>query len=181
LIDEINRGNLSKIFGELLLLIEADKRNASWATSLTYSTEKDEPFYIPRNVHIIGTMNTADRGLAMVDYALRRRFAFLPLNAAFESDGFKERLNQINVDPELQVRLSSRLTVLNQHIAEDSSLGDGFCIGHSYFCRTAEGVDPDAEWYSRIVRTEIKPLLEEYWFDSRERAEEEVGQLLDEH
>ena len=84
IIDEINRGNLSKIFGELFMLIEADKRGIE--LQLLYS---DERFSIPGNVYIIGMMNTADRSLAMLDYALRRRFAFYEMKPGFGSDGFR--------------------------------------------------------------------------------------------
>ena len=178
IIDEINRGNLSKVFGELLMLVEADKRSEAWATSLTYSREGEPAFYIPKNLHIIGTMNTADRALAMVDYALRRRFAFVDLGPAFGQVSFARKLSSIGVDGALQDRIVKRLERLNRRIREDPNLGDGFCVGHSYFCQTG-GSEADENWYKRIVRTEIGPLLREYWFDSAERAAEELAQLLD--
>jgi dynein-related subfamily AAA family protein len=176
IIDEINRGNLSKIFGELLLLLEADKRSAAWATALTYSTA-GERFHVPSNLHVIGTMNTADRSLALVDYALRRRFAFMSIEPALEHTRFSERLTELGATPALCSKVLQRLAALNRRVCQDPNLGDGFCIGHSYFCHVAEGGEADVAWYERIVRTEIGPLLREYWFDQRATAEEEIGKL----
>ncbi|MFW6087825.1 MAG: AAA family ATPase, partial [Myxococcota bacterium] len=181
IIDEINRANLSKVFGELLLLIEADKRSKAWATRLTYGREDDDPFYVPPNLHIIGTMNTADRSLAMVDYALRRRFAFLDLEPGFAHHNFARRLAELGADKPLRERIIDRMTRLNQRIASDPNLGRGFEVGHSYFCRTGGGDrEADDPWYERIVRTEVQPLLEEYWFDRPDAAAEAVALLLDE-
>jgi hypothetical protein len=178
IIDEINRGNLSKIFGELLLLIEQDKRSEAWATTLSYSKEGEAPFYIPKNVYIIGTMNTADRSLAMVDYALRRRFAFIDIGPAFGQPSFAQKLATLGTEPALRDRIIKRFCHLNERICQDPNLGAGFSVGHSYFCHTADGI-PDEVWFKRIVRTEIEPLLREYWFDNGERAYEEIAQLLD--
>ncbi|HWO09910.1 MAG TPA: AAA family ATPase, partial [Polyangiaceae bacterium] len=174
-IDEINRGNLSKIFGELLLLIEADKRSKNWSVNLTYSAE---PFHVPSNLYVIGTMNTADRSLALVDYALRRRFAFIPIHPALDHPLFAQLLTDLGATPALQGRIVQRISGLNRRICEDPNLGDGFAIGHSYFCHAPKGSDADLDWYRRIVRTEIAPLLREYWFDDRERAREETARLL---
>ena len=156
IIDEINRGNLSKIFGELFMLIENNKRGDK--LQLLYSHEM---FCVPANVHIIGMMNTADRSLAMLDYALRRRFAFVELRPAFDSEGFRRHAAALDsAQFEAVVR---EVVALNKEIAEDESLGDGFCIGHSYFC-----IDPkeytDAALAS-IVEYELIPMLKEYWFD----------------
>ena len=128
IIDEINRGNLSKIFGELFMLIESDKRGVE--LQLLYA---DEQFSIPSNVYIIGMMNTADRSLAMLDYALRRRFAFFELTPAFSSAGFRAYRTKVN-NPKFD-RLIATVEQLNDVIANDDSLGEGFCIGHSYFLR----------------------------------------------
>jgi hypothetical protein len=177
-IDEINRGNLSKIFGELLMLIEGDKRDERWATTLAYSREGEPRFYVPDNLYVIGTMNTADRSLAMVDYALRRRFAFVDVHPGFGHDGFVQRLDALGVTPSLRGRIVAHLTRLNERIAQDAALGEGFCIGHSYFCHAGSG-PADEGWYGRIVRTEIAPLLREYWFDDQKRASEEVARLLE--
>jgi MoxR-like ATPase len=178
IIDEINRGNLSKIFGELLLLLEADKRSLAWATALTYSREGEEPFYIPPNLHLIGAMNTADRSLAMVDYALRRRFAFIRVRPGFDQPSFAQHLAGLGVEPEVRKRIVDRLVRLNETIRGDASLGDGYSLGHSYFCSGATG-QVDGAWYGRIIRTEIAPLLREYWFDSADRADEAIARLLD--
>lgn len=155
IIDEINRGNLSKIFGELFMLIESDKRGVE--LQLLYA---DEQFSIPSNVHIIGMMNTADRSLAMLDYALRRRFAFFEISPAFGSSGFRAYRTKVN-NPKFD-RLIATVEQLNDVIANDDSLGEGFCIGHSYFCTKATIND---EWMKSIVEYELIPLLKEYWFD----------------
>ena len=157
IIDEINRGNLSKIFGELFMLIENDKRGIE--LQLLYSNEK---FAVPENVHIIGMMNTADRSLAMLDYALRRRFAFFELKPGFASEGF--RSYRASLDDARFDQLISCVERLNHAIAEDESLGEGFCIGHSYFCNLTPGTIDDRA-LSGIVEYELIPLLKEYWFD----------------
>jgi 5-methylcytosine-specific restriction protein B len=155
IIDEINRGNLSKIFGELFMLIEKDKRNSK--LQLLY---ENELFSIPGNVYIIGMMNTADRSLAMIDYALRRRFAFYDLRPAFNSEGFRTYRTALN--NEKFNRLIDCVIQLNTAIANDDSLGDGFCIGHSYFCDIENIKD---KTLSNIVEYEVIPLIKEYWFD----------------
>lgn len=155
IIDEINRGNLSKIFGELFMLIENDKRGNS--LQLLYS---DEKFNVPSNVYIIGMMNTADRSLAMLDYALRRRFAFYTMNPGFDSDGFRNYKTKLASDK--MDKLIACVESLNGVIAADDSLGEGFCIGHSYFCNIEEVTDAVL---SNIVEYELVPLLKEYWFD----------------
>lgn len=155
IIDEINRGNLSKIFGELMMLIEKDKRGEK--IKLLYSNEW---FAVPDNIRIIGMMNTADRSLALMDYALRRRFAFFNVAPAFASDGFKNYLATKN-NTKLN-RLIEIIESLNTSISADESLGDGFRIGHSYFCTDKEVTD---KWLKSIVEFEVIPLLKEYWFD----------------
>jgi 5-methylcytosine-specific restriction protein B len=169
IIDEINRGNLSKIFGELLMLIETDKRGEKNSLRLLY---KDEQFFVPANVHIIGMMNTADRSLAMIDYALRRRFAFFEMEPAFLSDGFKSR--QAAIQNAKFDALVSIVELLNKAITDDASLGAGFRVGHSYFCMS-ELVD-DA-WLSSVVEYELIPLLLEYWFDEPSKVESWSAQL----
>ena len=169
IIDEINRGNLSKIFGELFMLIESDKRGSE--LQLLYSREL---FYVPRNVHIIGMMNTADRSLAMLDYALRRRFAFVELSPAFDSEGFRAyRVGLVN--PRFK-KLVGVVKSLNRAIAEDESLGEGFCIGHSYFCNMKPENCTNAALAS-IVEYELIPMLKEYWFDEPDKVEEWVRKL----
>lgn len=165
-IDEINRGNLSKIFGELFMLLESDKRGV--ALQLLYA---DEKFSIPENLYIIGMMNTADRSLAMLDYALRRRFAFFNLKPAFESDGFKSYQQSLNNDK--FNKLIECIKQLNLAIKSDETLGEGFCIGHSYFCDLDKS--ETYEWedtLSRIVQFELIPLLNEYWFDDIDMVNE---------
>lgn len=165
IIDEINRGNLSKIFGELLMLIENDYRDKP--IELSY---RDEMFAVPSNVYIIGMMNTADRSLAMIDYALRRRFSFYEMKPGFEAPSFVKYLQEIN-DPKL-MDLVSAIKKLNEVINHDDSLGSGFCIGHSYLCEL--GSDYDLE---SIVEYDIIPMLREYWFDNDERFNQEAEKL----
>lgn len=177
IIDEVNRGNLSRILGELMMLIEADKRGPAWAVNLTYGGDGDS-FHVPENVYIIGTMNTADRSLAMVDYALRRRFSFLTLEPAYSSEGFREHLEGLGVPDTLIAKINGRIDRLNERIAKDTKgLGPGFRIGHSYFC-PREGDEPTEDWYRRVVKYEIVPLLEEYWFDDDGKVSQARDELL---
>lgn len=171
IIDEINRGNLSKIFGELFMLIESDKRGPKNKLQLLYSREL---FHVPRNVYIIGMMNTADRSLAMLDYALRRRFAFVELRPAFDSDGFREYCSGLG-NPRFEA-LVREVESLNRAIAEDESLGEGFCIGHSYFCNMKPEDCTDAALAS-IVDYELIPMLKEYWFDEPGKVREWADRL----
>ena len=178
IIDEVNRGNLSKIFGELMMLIEADKRSAEYAVPLTYSPDGD-PFHVPDNLFLIGMMNTADRSLAMVDYALRRRFAFVRLTPAFGTDQFSDFLLKAGVEEDLVNRIVDRLSDLNRRIREDrKNLGPGFEIGHSFFCPRDEDEQLDESWYKTVVRREIEPLLREYWFDRPEYVDARKRELL---
>lgn len=170
LIDEINRGNLSKIFGELLVLLEADKRGPEHAVRLLY---RDEAFYVPKNLFVIGLMNTADRSLALMDYALRRRFAFIDMAPAFDSAQF--RAYQASLGSARFDAVIDAVRALNAKIAEDENLGEGFSIGHSYFC----GIEPgkaDAE-LPGILKYEILPLLAEYWFDEKDTCREQADKL----
>ena len=155
IIDEINRGNMSKIFGELLMLIEKDYRGTK--ATLAYNGLS---FSVPENLYIIGMMNTADRSLAMIDYALRRRFSFFEVEPGFDSEGFIHYQNGLN--NETLNELISKVKDLNHEIALDKSLGKGFCIGHSYFCGRDICTD---EWMHSIVDYDILPMLSEYWFD----------------
>lgn len=155
IIDEINRGNMSKIFGELLMLIERDYRGTK--ATLAYNGLS---FTVPKNLYIIGMMNTADRSLAMIDYALRRRFSFFDIEPGFDSEGFMKYQEELN--NETFSLLVSKVKELNKEISLDKSLGKGFCIGHSYFCDQTECSD---EWLHAIVDYDILPMLSEYWFD----------------
>jgi|694.fasta_scaffold89951_2 5-methylcytosine-specific restriction protein B len=165
IIDEINRGNLSKIFGELFMLIEHDKRGGDFAVPLTYAKELNDTFSVPANLFLIGTMNTADRSLSMVDYALRRRFAFESLEPEFDSTAFAELLFASGASTEIVSSVRSRMAKLNTMIRKDTgSLGTGYQIGHSFFVPTP-GQAADASWLQEIIDCEIIPLLEEYWCD----------------
>lgn len=179
IIDEINRGNLSLIFGELLMLIESDKRGPEFAIPLVYRNQDEPRFFIPSNVYLIGLMNVADRSLAMVDYALRRRFAFITLLPQYESHLFQEWLLDRLLPKEIVDLITSRMSALNRAIKEDSLLGENYQIGHSYFCPKGDNfAELDRDWYTDIVETEIAPLLKEYWFDNAKKADESIKNLL---
>ena len=173
-IDEINRGNLSKIFGELMMLIEADKRGEKNKIKLTYSAD-DDYFYVPDNIHIIGTMNTADRSLTIVDYALRRRFAFIKMIPKFNNQ-FEEFVSSSGLSEGMIKKIASKMNYLNQIIREDESLGDGFEIGHSYFCTFSSG--NEKRWYNNVMEFEIIPLIKEYWFDDSDKVSQYSEELL---
>lgn len=169
IIDEINRGNMSKIFGELLMLIEKDYREKS--ITLAYD---GLPFRVPKNLYIIGMMNTADRSLAMIDYALRRRFSFFDIEAGFESNGFKAY--QAGLNNKKLNKLVDEIKSLNNAIIEDKSLGKGFCIGHSYLCGEKTCKE---NWPQDVVVYDILPMLAEYWFDEQEKYDKWVKRLMD--
>ena len=169
IIDEINRGNMSKIFGELLMLIEKDYRNKP--LTLAYN---EEPFFVPDNLYIIGMMNTADRSLALIDYALRRRFAFYDMMPGFDSIGFKNYQNKLNNG--LFNSLIEEIKNLNKAILNDKSLGKGFLIGHSYFANIRPD-DLNVNLLQNIVNYDILKTLEEYWFDDEATFEKWKNRL----
>lgn len=168
IIDEINRGNLSKILGELMMLIEPDKRGIDYQIPLTYS--ESEEFYVPENVYLIGMMNTADRSLAMMDYALRRRFSFVTLEPAFETASFTSHLSKSGLAEPLIQRICRVVGDLNNEIQNDSNLGRGFLVGHSYFCNSPG--DNVFEWLEDVVECDLGPLIDEYWYDDEAKAAE---------
>lgn len=178
-IEEVNRGNPAQVFGELLTLIEADKRNPDNGMRLAYP-RGNESFFVPSNLHIIGTMNVADRSLAIVDMALRRRFAFIETKPSF-GDDWTQYVSGLGYELELLESYGERMRTLNETITNDSALGRQYCIGHSFFTPSKEraetGLDTQ-QWWRRIVETDIRPLLEEYWFDRSEVAEQSIKQLL---
>ena len=179
-IEEINRGNPAQIFGEMLTLLEADKRNPEEALALSYPRTADERVHIPPNIYLIGTMNVADRSLALVDLALRRRFAFVDLEPRF-GDLWRDWVRQqCGIETDFLMKIENSLTALNQSIAGDKSLGSQFRIGHSVVTpapNTPIG-DPVA-WFTQVVETEIGPLLNEYWFDDMDMAKTQKQRLLD--
>ena len=177
IIDEVNRGNLSKIFGELLYLVEADKRGPQHQINLAYSKSPDDKFYVPDNIFIIGTMNTADRSLALVDYALRRRFSFFSVAPSFSSKKFQEHMREIGTPEKIVSHLVERMNSLNQLISGNiHELGPGYQIGHSYFQNSKKPVD-FSEWFNEVIHFEIGPLLYEYWFNETEKVEKEIEKL----
>ena len=173
-IDEINRAHLSKVLGELMYLLEADKRSAAHAVQLAYDLQ-EQAFFVPPNLHLIGTMNTADRSLSMMDYALRRRFAFVPLKPSF-GEKFNQQLESQGISKAFAQKISHTFTDLNEQIAKDRNLGEGYLIGHSYFI-SEQRIDDVENWFETILEYEIAPLLREYWFDDPGRVEEEIGKL----
>lgn len=169
IIDEINRGNLSKIFGELMMLIEADKRSKKYAIKLTYSEEDDDRFYVPSNVYVIGCMNTADRSLAIVDYALRRRFAFCLIQPEF-NESFQEFLS-VRIGKENVENIVKRVKQVNGMIQVTPSLGKGLEIGHSYFCQT-EKIKDFKTWWTDLCEYELFPYIQEICFDNEDLCSE---------
>ena len=181
-IEEINRGNPAQIFGELLTLLEAGKRTPGEAIELCYPDPdgKRRPVHVPENLHVIGTMNIADRSLALVDLAFRRRFAFVTLEPKLGA-AWREWVVRVGgVDPERIEDIERRINELNERIAGDPSLGRQFRIGHSYVTPTHRVEDgATLDWFRQVAETEIGPLLEEYWFDSPGKANEAVEKLLE--
>ncbi len=180
LIDEINRGNLSRVFGELLMLIEADKRKPEFAVKLQHRPEDDEGFFVPENVYIIGTMNLADRSLTGMNVAMRRRFGFVDLKPQFNEGVFTDWLsNETEMPPDMQAKINTKMKALNDVIADDASLGFNYAVGHSFFCPPEGGPAGGwEEWYETVVDYEIRPLLREYWFDAPDKANEQADTLL---
>lgn len=179
-IEEINRGNPARIFGEMLTLLEADKRTPNEALELSYRRDEEERVFVPDNLYIIGTMNIADRSLAIVDFALRRRFAFVELEPRFGTV-WRDWVNRkCGIDYEFLGEIEKRILTLNEEIAADSSLGQQFRIGHSYVTPPFNTPINDArEWFKQIVETEIGPLLDEYWFDVRDKANNARRRLIE--
>ena len=179
IVDEINRGNLSRIFGELMMLIEADKRDSSWSMPLTYANSLEAQFFVPDNIYIMGLMNTADRSLAMVDYALRRRFSFWNLKSQIGSPGLRQVLKEEGLSAQLISKLIATIEAINKAISSDTAnLGPGYQIGHSYFCQgIPEEIEP-VSWLRGVVETELIPLLEEYWIDDPGLSQKWSEELL---
>ena len=178
-IEEINRGNPAQIFGEMLTLLEADKRTPDEALALSYPRHSDERVHIPDNLYVVGTMNVADRSLALVDLALRRRFAFVDLEPVFGDLWRRWVSEQCGLDTEFLVGIEQRLTALNQTISDDDLLGPQFRVGHSVVTPSSETpITNPVQWFTQVVETEIGPLLDEYWFDAIDRARSAKEDLL---
>jgi 5-methylcytosine-specific restriction protein B len=181
-IEEINRGNPAQIFGELLTLLQAGKRTPRDAMQLCYPDPDGihRPVYVPENLFVIGTMNIADRSLALVDMAFRRRFAFITLEPALGEPWRDYVVNQRAMEPSAAAAIEQRLSQLNAAIAADSRLGKAFQIGHSYVTphQSLEGRS-SRDWFAEVVASELKPLLQEYWFDAPEQAAREAERLLE--
>ena len=176
IIEEINRGNPAQAFGEMLTLIEGSKRNPEDALALSYPRFDGEQYYLPDNLYLLGTMNIADRSLALVDLALRRRFSFETLEPAFTDAWAADLATKLPNDPGLVTTIRSRIHDLNTTIEQDSMLGPNFLIGHSFLTPLQSQSDGKA-WYFGVIDTQIGPQLQEYWFDAREKAEAAVAAL----
>ena len=176
-IEEINRGNPAQIFGELITLLEVDKRSEYEALELSYAAS-DGPrrVHVPDNLYVVGTMNIADRSLALVDLALRRRFAFITLKPRIDDAWHQWVTERLGVDAEAASDIQRRMAALNEAIGK--SLGEQFCVGHSYVTPVEPPEDVNG-WFRDVVETELAPLLEEYWFDDAGRAKQERDRLLD--
>ena len=168
IIDEINRGNISKIFGELITLIEEDKRlgeKNEIRVTLPYS---QETFGVPANLYIVGTMNSADRGIALIDIALRRRFTFEPFMPEYEETG----LNAVSIDG---LNLGDFLKRINMPIA--ILLDQDHQLGHSYFMKVINARDKTQKLYD-VWYQEIIPLLQEYFYNDYEKLEQVLGKYV---
>jgi 5-methylcytosine-specific restriction protein B len=177
-IGEIRR----KIFGELLTLLEADKRSPDEAVELAYHLPGSLPqrLYLPGNLYLIGTMNIADRSLALVDLALRRRFAFITLYPALNEMWRNWCIERGRLSAEIIRLITQRISELNAEIAVDRSLGTQFQIGHSFFTPPSTGITGhERAWLRSIIETEIAPLLDEYWYDAPDKARTARAKLLD--
>jgi len=160
-----------QVFGELFMLLEADKRGPKHAVTPLYRRHDDETFSVPENVLLISTMNIADRSLALVDFALRRRFAFITLEPRFGDVAFRKWLTDRKLPESVLHLIIQRLSALNERIGADAQLGPAFRVGHSFFCPRGDDFSGlGADWYREIVHTEIGPLLDEYWYDAPEKA-----------
>ncbi|WP_082087002.1 McrB family protein [Teredinibacter purpureus] len=178
-IEEINRGNPAQIFGEMLTLLEADKRTPTEALELSYRRNESERVFVPDNLYVIGTMNVADRSLALVDLALRRRFAFIDLKPIFGEPWRQWVHAKAGISMTLLEEIETRLLALNNDIEKDRNLGAQFKVGHSYVTPAFSNTIKDAEkWYKSVVQTEIGPLLDEYWFDDLERSRKAQDALV---
>jgi 5-methylcytosine-specific restriction protein B len=181
-IEEINRGNPAQIFGELLTLLEAGKRTPREAMQLCYPDPDGvhRPVHVPENLFVIGTMNIADRSLALVDMAFRRRFAFIDLEPSLGDPWRQWVVNRRQMEPTVATAIEQRLEQLNSTITADTRLGKAFRIGHSYVTpsQSLEGRS-SRDWFAEVVATELRPLLHEYWFDAADVAEREADRLLE--
>ena len=181
MIEEINRGNPAQIFGEMLTLLEADKRNPENALTTLYSQE-GEAVFLPDNFFVIGTMNQADRSLAMVDMALRRRFAFINLEPQLGSTWRNFCVAQRNRNDQALSEIARRIEEVNQLIRDDFNLGDDYLIGHSFVTPRRKladsSFDATMEWFNQVVASDLKPLIGEYWFDNPAKREQALNVLI---
>ena len=178
MVEEINRGNPASIFGEMLTLLEPDKRTPDEALELCYRKAEGERVYVPSNLYLIGTMNIADRSLALVDLALRRRFAFVNLFPILNERWFEWVHSNRGIPKKLLLAIQERMLSINHQIANNASLGPQFQIGHSYVTPGTDYGDDPVIWYRQVVETQIGPLLDEYWFDDAKKAQEAKENLL---
>ena len=177
-IEEINRGNPAQIFGEMLTLLEDTKRRPSEAMELAYRKSAGERVHVPGNLYVIGTMNIADRSLAIVDLALRRRFAFVDLEPRLGPTWHAWCVKH-GLEETMLAEIKARIDVLNAEISSAISLGPQFRVGHSYVTPDIEETIHDSRaWFRAKVKTEIGPLLDEYWYDAPDTARAARAKLL---
>lgn len=184
-IEEFNRGNPAHALGEMLTLLESSKRRSDEALELTYMRDQEPPVFLPKNLYIVGTMNTADRSLALVDFALRRRFAFFTLEPQFNDAWMAHVVKTFALSEEgyrgypVLEEIRRRVGQVNEQISADRGLGSTFRIGHSFFTPEQAYDISVEEWFSVEVKTSVAPLLAEYWPDSPDRADAAIGSLLE--
>ena len=179
-IEEINRGNPAQIFGEMLTLLEVDRRSSAEALELCYRKWDGERVHIPENLHVVGTMNSADRSLALVDFAFRRRFAFIDLEPRIGKTWREWVSTKCGLNSGVLAEIEKRILALNDEITADPNLGREFCIGHSFVTPPTGTIIADTtEWFKEVVNTEIGQLLDEYWFDSLDKARDAKRRLVE--
>jgi 5-methylcytosine-specific restriction protein B len=178
LIEELNRGNVARIFGELLVLLEPAQRGPTHALRLPYAPPEAPLFFVPENLYVIGTLNLADRSLAPLDYALRRRFAFVNMHPQFGAP-LQALLRAAEVPEAVITHIAERLPELNQAITDDPELGVDFVLGHSYFCVPPASPQEAVGWLRLVIEQEVGPLLADYWHEQPTTAAAHLHRLLD--
>lgn len=179
LIEEITRGDAARIFGDLVSLIAETRRTPEAAITLSFPRSPDERISLPDNLFLIGTLNLAETPRTRLDPVLRRRFGFVDLEPAFNERWHDWCVTRCGLDGALVERIRERIAVLNGAIATDRALGPRFRIGHGFLTPRAEAPPADGlQWFRDVVATDIGPLLEDYWWETPDRARDAVAVLM---
>lgn len=177
IIEEFNRGNPAQALGEMLTLLESTKRTQREALELTYMRAGESAFHLPENLYVIGTMNTADRSLALVDFALRRRFSFFTLEPQVNAVWVAHLKDRFRTIPGSYIdEAARRVRAMNEMILSDPGLGPSFQIGHSFFVPEKEASEFEP-WFRSVVDSSVAPQLVEYWHNDPETVDRVVNDL----